>query len=66
VKTKVIQGMIQVECTFNWSIENIMKISYEIKWIEIFNTKKLNKLQLTKPKWDILPNTISGNNTEGV
>ena len=46
VKIKVIQGMIQVERPRNWSIDNIKKITSEIKNIELYNGKKENSIKL--------------------
>jgi hypothetical protein len=34
VELKVIQGMIQIDCPINSSIQNKLKIANEIKWIE--------------------------------
>jgi hypothetical protein len=40
VKVTVIQGMIQIERPTNWTIENIKKITNDIKRIETYNNKK--------------------------
>jgi hypothetical protein len=53
VKIKVIHGLIQIECPFNWAIEKITKTANEIKWTVIYNAKKLNKLDVSKPKLDL-------------
>jgi hypothetical protein len=46
IKIKVLQGMIQIERPVNWSIVNIIKIVNEIKWMEIYNSKLINKIGL--------------------
>jgi cephalosporin-C deacetylase-like acetyl esterase len=43
VKIKVIQGMIQVDPPVNWTRENIIKISNEIRCMELYNANRLNK-----------------------
>jgi hypothetical protein len=41
-----------------------MKIANGIKWIEIYNARKFHKLEVNVPKWDSIPKTTSGKNTE--
>jgi hypothetical protein len=53
VKIKLIQGMIQVQCPINWSLEKAIKFVNEIKWIEIYDAEKLNKVEVTRLKFDI-------------
>ena len=57
VKMKVIQSMIQVERPTNWNIGNIIKIANEINLTEIYNAKKIGKIDVTESNWDIIPKT---------
>jgi hypothetical protein len=43
IKMKIIQGMIQIERPVNWTKESIMKIAKEIKDIELYNSRQINK-----------------------
>jgi hypothetical protein len=55
-KIKIIQGIIQVECSINWSIDNKIKIANLIKCLEIYSAKKISKVEVTNTKWDSIPN----------
>ena len=48
--------MIQIERPVAWSIDNILKLANEIKWIEIYNAKLVNKLEVSKLKWEVITN----------
>jgi hypothetical protein len=54
IKIRVIQEMIQIERPVNWTIENIQRIANELMCVEIYNAKKINKLEKTKLKWDYI------------
>ena len=54
IKIRLIQEMIQIERPVNWSLEKIVKLVNEIKCIEMFNATKINKLEKTKRKWNII------------
>ena len=43
LKVRLIQAMIQIERPINWTMEKIIKIANDIKNIEIYNAKVLNK-----------------------
>ncbi len=47
---RVIQEMIQIECPVSWTQGKILKIAKEIKGIEIYNAKALNKLEVVQYK----------------
>jgi hypothetical protein len=51
IKERVIQSMIQIDRPVNWTKENILKLANELKWVEMYNAKMLNKLEETKSKW---------------
>ena len=51
IKVRVIQSMIQIDRPVNWTKDNILKLANELKWIEMYNAKRLNKLEETKSKW---------------
>jgi hypothetical protein len=54
IKLKVIQSMIQIDRPANWTKDNILKLANELKWVEIYNAKIVDKLEKTKTKWDII------------
>jgi hypothetical protein len=43
-----------------------MRIKHEVKWIDLYNAKKISKLEVIKSKLGIIPNINSINNTEGI
>ena len=53
--------MIQVERPTNWTVGNTMEIANEIKWTEIYNAKKIGKLEVTELKWNIIPRDTTNN-----
>ena len=62
VKIKIIQQMIQIERPTNWTIEEIKKIANEIKGIEMYNARKVSKVDKIKVKWEIISKFNSINN----
>jgi hypothetical protein len=44
--------MIQIDRPVNWTKDNILKLGNELKWVEMYNARMLNKLEEeTKSKW---------------
>jgi hypothetical protein len=43
VKMKIIQGMIQIDRPNGWTIEKINDIANDIRYMELYNNKLLNK-----------------------
>jgi hypothetical protein len=54
IKIRVIQSMVQIDRPINWTTANILKLTNELKWTELYNAKKVNKLEKTKSKWSIV------------
>jgi hypothetical protein len=56
IKMRLIQEMIQIERPVNWTMEKIVTVVNEIRYIEMYNATLSNKLEKTKRKWDKISN----------
>jgi hypothetical protein len=46
--------MIQIERPINWTQEKLLNLAKELKGIEIYNAKALNKLEVVTHKWRMI------------
>jgi hypothetical protein len=54
IKIKVIQSMLKIDRPVNWTKDSILKLANELRWVELYNAKMVNKLEETKTKWDMI------------